>query len=56
MCCCFIASFKSQRYVGIIITIILSNKVVTAAIRVGCLKKIIIKKHPLFPQIFIMAC
>lgn len=39
MCCCFIASFKNQRHVINIIIIILSNKVVAAAIRVGCLKK-----------------
>lgn len=39
MCCCFIASFKNQRHVVFIIYFILSNKVVTAAIRVGCFKK-----------------
>lgn len=39
VCCCFIVSFKNQCHVVIIINIILSNKVVTAAIRVGYFKK-----------------
>lgn len=36
MCYCFIASLKNKRHVVIII--ILSNQVVTAAIRAGCFK------------------
>lgn len=36
MCYCFIASLKNKHHVVIII--ILSNQVVTAAIRAGCFK------------------
>lgn len=54
MCYCFIASLKNKRHVVIII--ILSNQVVTAAIREGCFKNNLKKITLFFPQIFIMAC